>query len=674
MSTEFNPPLAIHFIWHPSDASIVEPILAEIKKSFARDKDRPFSRGLNIPLFFYSTQNPLEVPDHWPAEVANRNVVFVFASINTAGNTKWLVYVEGLTVNGAMKIVPVALDTYGLSHNGSLKSLNCIRAFNWPNENKNLYAIVFLAHELYRYGFVDTIAGDKGKNSSITLFLSHAKAGDTGRLHAESIKNFIDNTNMNRFFDSTEISPGFPFDEEIEKFIPDSTLLAIESDAYSSRYWCQKEILSAKRHNRPIVAVDCLEEYEDRIFPAASNIPCVHVPPEAPLGEKDILRILAAAILETIRHEYSIKSLNYYQSRGWIDSDCETSSRPIEIRQALSIKDLGKSKVCYPEPPVYQEEADWHEKIGIMAFTPLWKPNDRDKFNKLRIGISISDALSDGYTSHNLSSDHLIRLAQDIARHLLARAAVVIYGGDLRIDGFTQFILDEAMILKSRLMTDSIHVENHLAWPLYIDSYDGNFVRINQWRAEYKNIMATKEHLVPLDVSDNLDQNTFLRPDTTQNKYIWSRCLTEMREKSIASSTARICAGGRLEGYKGKMPGVLEEILIAFEQSKPIYLLGGFNGVVGEVCKSILNKIISEPLTEGWQVNNNSGYFDLQKLAKESGYHADYDRVRDILEEVQISDLANKAGLSEDEYMRLMKSPFIDECIHLILKGLENLN
>lgn len=674
MSTEFNPPLALHFIWHPSDISFVEPILVEIRKNFARDKDRPFSRGLNIPLFFYSTQNPTEVPNHCPAEVATRNVVFVFTSVNTAGNPKWMKYVESLTMNDAMKIIPVALDTYGLGHNGSLKSLNCIRAFNWPNENKNLYAIVSLAHELYRYGFVDTIAGDKGKNSSITLFLSHAKSGDTGRLHAESIKKFIDNTNMSRFFDSTEISPGFPFNEEIEKFIPGSTLLAIESDAYSSRYWCQKEILSAKKHNRPIIAINCLEEYEDRIFPAASNIPCVHVPPDTPLKEKDVLRILVAAILETIRHEHSVKSLKYYQSQGWIDDDCEISSRPIEIRQALSIKDQGKSAFCYPEPPVYLEEADWHEKVNVMAFTPLWKPRDRDKLKGLRVGISISDVSLNGYAFHHLSTDHTTRLAQDIARHLLARAAVVIYGGDLRIDGFTQFILDEAMVLKSRLITDSIHVENHLAWPLFIDSNDGNYVRINQWRAEYKDIMITKEHDVPSDVLDHVNQSTFLRPDIAQNKYIWSRCLTEMREKSIASSTARICAGGRLDGYKGKMPGVLEEILIALDQSKPIYLLGAFSGVVGEVCKTINKGAISEPLTEGWQINHNSGYSDLQKLAKANRYHADYDQVKEVLERVQIFELASKAGLREGEYMRLMKSPFIDECVHLILKGLENLS
>jgi len=63
-----------------------------------------------------------------------------------------------------------------------------------------------MAHEIYRYGFVEISENDHGKCSSIKIFLSHAKAGDTGRLHAESIYQFIDSTNMSRFFDATETS------------------------------------------------------------------------------------------------------------------------------------------------------------------------------------------------------------------------------------------------------------------------------------------------------------------------------------------------------------------------------------------------------------------------------------------------------------------------------------
>lgn len=668
MNAAFIPSLAVHFIWHPSDAGTVYPVLDEIRKSFARDKDRPFSRGLNIPLFFYSSQNPNETPDSHPRAVATRNIVFVFTSVNTTGQPDWMVYIESLPVTDDMYIIPVAIDSSGLGHGGALRGLNCIRSYDWPIESKELHAIVALAHEIYRYGFVNIKPGDAGKNTSINVFLSHAKAGDTGRLHAEEIRRFIDNSNMNRFFDATEISPGFPFEEEIEKYIPNSTLLAIESDVYSSRYWCQREVLSAKHHNRPIVMVDCLDEYEDRIFPAASNVPCVHVPSDAPLSERNILRVLVAVILETIRHNHAIVSLKIYKSQGWIDADCELIPRPPEIRQVLSIKEQGKKNICYPEPPIFSDEADWHKQLEVDTFTPLWSLSDRNILNCMRVGISISDVPADGFSNNRLHADHLVRLAQDLARHLLARSATLLYGGDLRPDGFTAFILDEAAILKERLRGEQPYVENHLSWPLYVSDQE-----IVAWRAKYHQVMESKEYEIPDDVAVGLSKDEFLPPNTAKNSYIWSRCLTEMRKSSISTSTARICAGGKLSGYKGKMPGVLEEISIALDTQKPIFLLGAFGGVVGEVCKVLSDGVITDPLTEDWQISHNVGYADLQELARSYKQECDYDAIKGTLSSVRIAQLSSQVGLKEDEYKRLMVSPFVDECVHLVLKGLKHL-
>ncbi|WP_239077323.1 TIR domain-containing protein [Geobacter sp. SVR] len=565
----------------------------------------------------------------------------------------------------------MALSREGLGHgeDGSLKNLNFLRAYQWPKGAIQQHAILAMVHEIYRHGFVEIIESDKGKSSSIKMFLSHAKSGDTGRLHAESIKRFIENTNMSHFFDATEISPGFKFDDEIITNIRESTMVAIVSDAYSSRYWCQREILCSKEHNRPMIAVDCLDDYEDRIFPAGSNVPCVHVSPKSPLSEADILRILIAAILETVRYHHALKSLEYYQSQGWVDADCVLSPRPPEIRQMLTFKDLGKTKICYPEPPIYSEEACWHSQIGMDSFTPLWSLTESSLLDGLRIGISISDVPSSGFSENHIPESQSARFAQDLARHLLARSATLVYGGDLRKDGFTEFILDEAVALKSRLNADQIHVENHLAWPIHKTNME-----IVVWRASYSGVMKTIEHSIPDDIACAVDRDNFLPPSTPQNKYFWSRCLTEMRLKSIDSSHARICVGGKLFGYNGKMPGVLEEILIAIDKNKPIYLMGAFGGVVGDICKALRGKAYPDALTETWQLTHNDGYVDLQEIARTHDMHADYDAVKTTLVNINVPILAATAGLEEESYIRLMETPFVDECIHLIIQGLKNLS
>lgn len=672
MSSQYKPPIAVHFVWHPSDNDVVDPILEAVSKSLSRDINRPFSRNLNIPLFFYSSNSPTVVPNDFPQELAARNVLFVFTSVNTAGRPTWNDYINNLPCTESMRAVPVALTREGLGHGGegSLKDLNCIRAYEWPKESMVQNSVLAMAHEIYRHGFVEIAEEDKGKTSSIKLFLSHAKSGNTGRLHAEAIKRFIDNTNMSHFFDATTISPGFKFNEEIVKSIKESTMLAICSDDYSSRYWCQREILSAKEHHRPMIAVNCLEDYEDRIFPAGSNVPCVHVLPESPLSESYILKVLTAAILETIRHYHALTSLEHYQIRGWIDGDCAVFSRPPEIRQILALKAEGRSnKICYPEPPIYAEEADWHSQLEIDTFTPLWSSAENHSLTGLRVGISISDVPSDGFKENHLPTSQPIRLAQDLARHLLSRSAMLIYGGDLRKDGFTEFIFDEAVALKSRLNTDDIHIENHLAWPIHKSDKE-----MTAWRANYKAVMDTVEHDVPGDIAKDVDKDTFLPPSTPQYKYTWSRCLTVMRMTSIESSHARICAGGKLSGYTGKMPGVLEEILIAIDKNKPIYLLGAFGGVVGDVCKVVRKEPYPDSLTEAWQINHNAGYVDLQTIASKYGMHSDYGQVKAVLEGIDIPTLSKNAGLDEATYLRLMETPFVDECIHLIMQGLKSIS
>ncbi|EIK43217.1 hypothetical protein O59_004010 [Cellvibrio sp. BR] len=665
MDNRFSPYLAVFFVWNPADAALVNPILEAVGNSLGRDKNRPFSRGLNIPLFYFSSQNSSETPDSYPASIADRNIIFIFASVNTMGRESWSNFIESFPKDNSIYIVPVAIDKNGLNHGGALHGLNCIRAYEWSDENKDYLAILNLAHEIYRFGFSPIASNDAGKKSSINIFLSHAKAGDTGRLHAEEIKRFIDNTNMNRFFDANEISPGFLFNEEIEKHIPNSTLLAIESDAYSSRYWCQREILSAKSFNRPIVVMNCLDDFEDRIFPAASNVPRVHVSSDTPMSTRDILRVLSATIIETIRHSYSIQCLEKYRSAGWVDSDCELVARPPEIRQVIALKSRGKTKICYPEPPIYLDEAGWHRELGADTFTPLWNAADQNRLVSMRVGISISEVSEHNCFVNHQHVDHLILLAQDLARHLLARSATLLYGGDLRPNGFTEFILNEAAILKERVNRELPYVENHLAWPLYISEQE-----IVSWRAQYRRIMRTIEYNIPDDVASGLSKTVFLPPNSAKNSYVWSRCLTEMREKSISSSTHRICVGGKLFGYKGKMPGVLEEIKLTLDSENPLFLLGAFGGVVGDVCKIILNNEISEHFSEAWQISHNAGYSDLQELARTFGHDCNYESIVDTIKQLKIADLSERVGLEVFEYQRLMTSPFIDECVHLILKGL----
>lgn len=327
------------------------------------------------------------------------------------------------------------------------------------------------------------------------------------------------------------------------------------------------------------------------------------------------------------------------------------------------------NKVCYPEPSLYSEEQDWLAELDFKAFTPLTVDSDKNTFDGLNVGISISDCDLHDFSNFHQHPSQLKRLSQDISRHLLARKAHVCYGGDLRDDGFTQFILDEAAALNNRLMSNEIRVYNHLAWPIYVLQHESA-----AWRVKYSDVLETVEHSPAIDVLDSIDLNIYIKPNVPENLYIWSRCLTIMRANMIASNNARIFAAGRLTGYKGSMLGVLEELLISVEQNIPVYLLGGFGGATSNICRSILDRKLSSELTEEWQFQNNAGPAAAQEIASVHGFKADYSRAEKLLEYQFFDDLMGKSGLSREEYLRLMESPFTEECCYLILKGLMNLH
>ena len=107
---------------------------------------------------------------------------------------------------------------------------------------------------------------------------------------------------------------------------------------------------------------------------------------------------------------------------------------------------------------------------------------------------------------------------------------------------------------------------------------------------------------------------------------------------------------------------------------KPLFLVGCFDGVTQKVCDILLKKDRNPvELTSDWQESKNEGYAELQEYARKFSDDADYKNIVETLDSVDVLNLAQKTGLSVDDYKRLMVSPFIDEIIHLILKGLSKI-
>lgn len=667
----YLPPLSVIFVWHPANATEISPIVNYCFSLLSRDINKPFSRSMNLPVFFRTTSKK-----GVPAAIdisSNKTVIFIFATKQMVADDYWMDYIKDIPKGENVNIIPIAMDDKVFALNDILISMNFIRAYAFESAFLNELLFIAIAHEIYRYALNESLGKTElGKESALKIFLSHAKDGKNGIKLAKALKGFIDNSSMRNFFDATDIAPGYKFDEEIIGHIKEASMIAIHSDVYSSRYWCQREILSAKEHERPIIAVDTLEEFEDRRFPFSSNIPGVHVHVDGEPLKKDLLRILSSTLLETIRFFYSKVLLAQYKSLGWIEQAAKICPRPPELSniEKLLNEDNGSiirkhKSLVYPEPPLYIEELSFLKKIGINIDTPL--TFDSFSLKGKNIGVSISEPSEEELTNIGQNNNHLIQLSQDIARYLLTRDITVVYGGDLREGGFTEFIFHEAQVLQGRLKSKDIHINNYIAWPIY----KSDNVDITEWKAMYRSVASMIEVPFPVDIKSLIPcEDSFLVPNNAQNIFVWSRCLTEMRNIMIENCDVRICAGGRHSDYKGRMPGVLEEMIVAVEKKKSLFLLGGFGGVTASVCEFIETGVVPEKLTIEWQIHNNAGYKDFLDFALSRGgeYSVDY---KLLMEHLTIDNLRN--GLDEEENKRLFKTPFVDEALHLIFEGLKRL-
>lgn len=670
--TKFTQPLSILFIWHPCDEQIVKPQFDHCYSLMSRDVKKPFSRSMNLPLFYCINSSNIQKSLSFQSE---KIIVFIFLSKEIVADEKWINSLKDIPNSEHIITIPIAIDEYAFGLGEVFGSKNYIRAFEYFNEHLQEKLFIAIAHEIYRYSLNESFSKIAlGNENALKVFLSHTKDGKYGIDLAVTLKKYIDNTVMTNFFDATDIAPNYRFDDEIIGHIKGSTIVSIHTDSYSSRYWCQREILSAKEYNRPIIAVDCLEEFEDRRFPFASNIPGIHIHlEEGRLSEKDILKILSSALLETIRFFYSKLLLGHYKTIGWINEGVEILSRPPEVADLEKLIfsngttiDYKYKQIVYPEPPVYTEELNFLSTLGIQISTPL--NIDVGYVKEKKVGVSISDLSSEELIELGQTKNHLLQLSQELARHMLSRGATLNYGGDLRKDGFTEFIFNEAMALQTRTNSQNININNFIAWPIY----KADTKEIVEWKAKYRTVAKMVESLPPLDVKDMIsDVDIFLPPSNVENQYVWSRSLTKMRETMVKSSDLRIFAGGKHEQYKGIMPGVLQEIILTLESKRPIFLLGGFGGVTASVCRIIQSQCVPDKLTHDWQIRNNQGYKELLEysLSKDSRYSINYDS---LLEKFNNVDFRN--GLTTEENERLFMTPYIEEALYLVLKGIKKLS
>jgi hypothetical protein len=257
-----------------------------------------------------------------------------------------------------------------------------------------------------------------------------------------------------------------------------------------------------------------------------------------------------------------------------------------------------------------------------------------------RHSIAISISESPDMAVLGLSEEHLHDAMAEVARYMLAMGARLIYGGDLRPGGFTEVLFE--LVARHRRDADvgdeRVGVSNFLAWPVHVSLPPEQVKQLSE-------DLSGMAELVCLTADGNIispDDRQLIAPRPATDDE-WTDGLTAMRRVMTEISSARIVLGGKVEGFKGRMPGVAEEALAALQADQPLFLLGGFGGCAGDIAEEL-------GLASG-------------RTGRRSSWAG-----RDNFVNFSAGDLNN--GLDPKENAILAKTVHIDQAVTLILRGL----
>ena len=196
----------------------------------------------------------------------------------------------------------------------------------------------------------------------IQVFLSHSKHDDDGIHVARSIRNWLhEHSALSSFFDVHDIPAGLSFREVLLHQIEASAVVALYTDSYSSREWCRREIVEAKRRHVPMIVVDCLRDIDQRSIPYMGNVPVVRMGAD----QKDRIRRVIGCLLDEVFRTYlwrcRVKSFREAYSNVLF------TARPPELISLATLPDQQSktgSTIVYPEPPLGTDETRIFSEIA----------------------------------------------------------------------------------------------------------------------------------------------------------------------------------------------------------------------------------------------------------------------------------------------------------------------
>ena len=441
----------------------------------------------------------------------------------------------------------------------------------------------------------------------VRLFISHAKADleATGAAAKKIHDHVVTDGTGRAFFDATDLHAGESLTGQLTGALDKGVLIAVRGDAYSSRVWCQQELLVAKLNGLPTLTVEVLSEGELRSSPYSGNSPSIvwvkgqdHNP----------ARVATQAMIEWLRAEFFRREADRIKRVANLPEDVRVVTRPPELLDLAQGPLQGEAAqlVLHPDPELSALERRvlkaarprLHLATPTTAFRRLLGRRDESAdasspLEGMQVAMSLSET-PDAGDPEGFTAEHVRDATVNIARTVISAGAAIAYGGifDLNPNSYTPLLIRLIQTYNQSVLPGAAPDAGAAPLAQDLHSYLAAIVprstvpRDFPIRAHHLGRSGTLAHLA-------------LLPDPAEpNRPPDALYYSDMRRAMEKCTAARVVLGGQAKprveaggkGYGGRYPGVVEEAWRTLQAGNPLYVAGGFGGAAALVAELLQGK------------------------------------------------------------------------------------
>lgn len=372
-----RPFLVLYIVWHPGFAD-GDAIAGALREHFRRKLYENVAGGTGLSVIFRFVAAPgSAAPLPIDLTEADTTAVVVLVDRHLAADLAWTRYVKDLAERTEIaglstRLFPIAIDSEVLG--GLEVEEQALRWDQWAGSvlercQRLTAALTYQFCRMLRHYLEHLKRPAQDEDAleaylkKVQVFLSHSKHDRDGEQIARSIRDRLhDGDGLTSFFDVYDIPFGLRFHRVLLEQVRVSAMVAIHTDSYSSRPWCQREVIEAKRWNVPLVIANSISDIDERGFPYMGNVPVVRLEPH----DADRIDFVIGRLLDEVLKDF-LWRCRVELARATADSRVVFLPRPPELISLASLPsaaDVPKPIIVYPDPPISAEEERLFEHVA----------------------------------------------------------------------------------------------------------------------------------------------------------------------------------------------------------------------------------------------------------------------------------------------------------------------